>query len=100
MSRYFHDQNKRLVFVWLALMGLTLTSIVLGESSSLTVFSGLLICSVVMVKSLLVIDYFMGLKFSHQLLRKLLYSYFIIIPLLVGFGILMPEWVVALTSIR
>ncbi len=92
--------NQVLISVWVALLLCTLVSVLMAERADFTTFSAVLVCAIVALKSRLVIDYLIGLKFAHPRLRKVMLGYFYIIPFLIALGLVQPDWIVALTSLH
>tara|TARA_R110002072_G_scaffold101568_1_gene223677 strand:+ start:45138 stop:45425 length:288 start_codon:yes stop_codon:yes gene_type:complete len=93
-------ENKVLIGVWLVLLLCTLVSVLMAERADFTVISAVLVCVIVVIKSRLVIDYLIGLKFAHPRLRKVMLGYFYLIPLLIAIGAVRPDWIVAMTSLH
>lgn len=73
---------KRVDWVWLSLIALTLFSGWLGgyESSALHT---VVVAFVIATKGRLVIDYYMELPGAHPTLRRVMSLYFILVPLLI-----------------
>lgn len=92
--------NRVLVLVWLALMLATLISVGFAEGKHLSNLAAVFVCSIVVFKAQLVIDYLIGLKIAHPRIRKVMLGYVYLMPLLIVIGILFPEWIVRLTSLN
>lgn len=72
----------------------------MAEKADFTAVSSVLVCVIVALKSRLVIDYLMGLKWAHPRLRNVMLGYFQIIPFLIALGSIRADWIVALTSLN
>lgn len=93
-------ENRVLVRVWLVLLFCTLLSVVLAERENFTALAAIFVCLIVAIKSSLVIDYLIGLKRANPTLRKVMLTYFCLIPFLIALGEVFPEWVLAMTSVN
>ncbi len=93
-------ENRVLISVWLLLLFCTLISVLMAEQADFTAISAVLVCGIVSIKSNLVIDYLIGLKFAHPRLRKVMLGYFYLIPFLIALGSVRPDWIVAITSLH
>lgn len=93
-------KNSTLIAVWLALLLCTFISVMMAEGVNFTKFSAVLVCTIVIIKSHLVVDYLIGLKLAHPRLRKVMLGYFYLIPLLIALGAVRPDWIVAMTSLN
>jgi len=96
-------ENKRLIVTWLALLVLTSVSVVLVETAtaysiSSTVISGVLVCFVIALKGQLVIDNLIGLRLANKNIRRVMLSYFYVLPLLIALGIAFPDIIVSMTT--
>lgn len=92
--------NRVLVMVWLVLIGCTLVSVGFAEGENLSRLAAVFVCSIAVFKAQLVIDYLIGLKHAHSRIRKVMLGYVYLIPLIIMLGILIPEWIVRLTSLN
>ena len=92
--------NRVLILVWLILMLCTLISVGFAEGRHLSSLAAVFVCSIVVFKAQLVIDYLIGLKHAHPRIRKVMLGYVYLIPLLIVIGILFPEGIVRLTSLN
>lgn len=92
--------NSVLIGVWLALLLFTLMSVLMAEQVDFTALSAVLVCTIVVIKAHLVIDYLIGLKLVHPRLRKVMLGYFYFIPSLIALGAVRPDWIVSMTSLN
>ncbi|HQA09861.1 cytochrome C oxidase subunit IV family protein [Zoogloea sp.] len=76
-------QARRVTWVWLGLVALTLGSAWLGEGLASTGVTAGLVALIVAVKGQLVIRHYMGLTGSGSRLRRLMCLYFVVVPLLI-----------------
>lgn len=75
--------DKTLV-VWLVLIGLTLLSVLVGESRQPSVSATFFVCLIVLLKGRWVIQDFMNLRDAAPLTRRIVTGYFIVMTLMVG----------------
>lgn len=85
--------------IWLVLMVLTLLSVVVAEQQTAGAIMVLLVCGSFAVKGALVTEKLMGLYSANSNIRWLMLCYFIVLPVLVGTGILFPELVERMTTL-
>ena len=76
-------QKRRVTWVWLGLVGLTLGSAWLGEHALPAGLTALVVATIVGVKGLLVIRHFMGLTEASSRLRQVMRLYFVVVPVLI-----------------
>mgnify|MGYP007132384408 FL=1 len=98
------SDNKRLIITWLGLLALTSLSVFLAETSNASAITsntitGIFVCFIVALKGQLVIDHLIGLRFAHRSIRRVMLSYFYILPLLITLGMVFPDAVVSMTSL-
>lgn len=77
--------------LWLLLIVLTLFSAYMAEQANPGLDSILIMALVLAIKGRIIVDYFMELKNSHIVLRKLMQVYFYVIPALIILVYLFPE---------
>ncbi|AXS83018.1 MULTISPECIES: cytochrome C oxidase subunit IV family protein [Marinobacter] len=70
--------------VWLGLVGLTLLSVLVGESGPPSVMATFFICLIVLLKGRWIIRDFMGLRHAAPLTRWIITGYFFVMTSLVG----------------
>ncbi len=92
--------NSVLVVVWLVLIACTLVSVGFAEGENLSKLASVFVCAIAVFKAHLVIDYLIGLKYAHPRIRRVMLGYVYLIPLIIMLGILVPEWIVRLTSLN
>lgn len=83
--------SKSITFIWLVLIGLTLTSAFIAEGTPAHSLSTVFVCFIIAIKGQLVIDRLIGLRLENQKIRWVMLSYFYILPSLFVIGILFPE---------
>jgi hypothetical protein len=86
---YLYIKNiitERIFITWLALIILTLLSLLVTESHTPTVWTTFIVCLVVLLKTRMVMDHFMGLKHASRITRWIMNSYVYVMTLLVGFS--------------
>jgi len=83
--------SKSITFIWLVLVGLTLTSAFIAEGTPSNSLSIIFVCFIIAIKGQLVIDRLIGLRLENQKIRWVMLSYFYILPPLFVVGILFPE---------
>lgn len=76
--------GENLRVVWLALVGLTLLSVLIGESGQPSVIGTVFVCLVVVLKGRWVIRDFMNLRNAAPLPRRVVTGYFLVMTLMVG----------------
>jgi len=76
-------QERRVTWVWLGLVMLTLGSAWLGESMMSVGVTALLVASIVGVKGFLVIRHYMDLAEPGSRLRLVMRLYFVVVPLMI-----------------
>ncbi|WP_410330716.1 cytochrome C oxidase subunit IV family protein [Marinobacter sp.] len=77
-------KSERTNLVWLGLVGLTLLSVVVGESGPPSVMATFFICLVVLLKGRWIIRDFMGLRHAAPITRWIVTGYFFAMTSLVG----------------
>ena len=82
---------KVLNVVWLFVMAVTLLAAFIAESAEPGVWIVLALAATTSLKGHLVIDYFMGMQYENQRLRRIMKAYFIVIPLAAVVVYLFPE---------
>jgi len=82
---------KVLDYVWLVLMGLTLTSAWLAENEEPGFWVTLLVAVTIGIKGRLVVDRFMELHNAHPYIRFAMNFYFYVIPSMIMLVYLFPE---------
>jgi hypothetical protein len=86
-----HDAGNikpdRTNLLWLGLVGLTLLSVVVGESGPPSVLATFFICLVVLLKGRWIIRDFMGLRHAAPLTRRIVTGYFFAMTSLVGISV-------------
>ena len=93
------QSNKCLIITWLALLFCTLLSVLIAETSSINHFTGVFVCFIISLKGQLVIDHLIGLRVANIAIRRVMLSYFYILPLLIALGIVAPNIIVGMTSL-
>ena len=98
------SDNKRLLMTWLTLLALTSLSVVLAETSSSKALStntitGVIVCIIIALKGQLVIDQLVGLRQANRSIRRVMLSYFYILPLLIALGLAFPNIIVSITTL-
>lgn len=91
--------SKHLNTVWFSLILLTLVSAYIAESNNITPILMIVVGLTVSLKGYLVIDYFMDLKHAPQILRRLIQSYLMIIPMFIVLVSISSDWLRALTTL-
>ncbi len=86
-------------YLWLLLITLTLFSAYMAERSTPELMSVLIMAAVLAIKGRIIVDHFMELKHSHRLLRRLMQTYFYVIPALILLVYLFPEKIAKWTSL-
>jgi len=99
VKQFNMSENKRLVITWFSLLTMTLISALLAETSSINTVSGVFVCFIIAMKSQLVIDHMVGLRWAHKSIRRVMLSYFYILPLLISIGIIFPNFIVRMTTL-
>jgi len=93
------SSNKLLISVWLVLLFLCAVSALLAETSSINTISSIFVCFIIALKGQLVIDHLMGLRWANSTIRRVMISYFYILSFLIALGILLPEFIVDMTTL-
>ena len=91
--------EKRINYLWVFLVALTLFSAFMAEQNAVGLFSILIMASVLAIKGRIIVDHFMELKHSHKILRTLMQVYFYVIPLLIVLVYFFPEQIAKWTSL-
>ena len=77
--------------VWLCLMALTLISANFAESANTSIYTTLLVCTIVIIKGRWVINEFMGLKHASPLTRRIVKGYFYSMTCVVGLTVIYTQ---------
>ena len=85
------NKSSSITYIWLVLIGLTLTSAFIAESSPAHSVSIIFVCFIITIKGQLVIDRLIGLRLENQKIRKVMLAYLYILPPLFMAGMLFPE---------
>jgi len=93
------SNSKLLNSIWFSLMLLTLLSAYIAESDSIGPSLMIVVGLTVSLKGYLVIDYFMDLRHAPQILRRLIQSYLMIIPMLIVLVSISSDWLRVLTQL-
>ena len=88
--------SRHLDILWLCLMALTIINAAIAEQAEPSLFISFIICSIIILKARLVIDYFMELKEASPYIYHLMNAYFYIFPVLALIVWLFPEQLVDL----
>jgi cytochrome c oxidase subunit IV len=84
---------KQINNLWLILIVLTLFSAYMAEREASGLSSVSIMALVLAIKGRIIVDYFMELKHSHVVLRRLMQAYFYVIPLFIILVYLFPEYI-------
>jgi hypothetical protein len=85
------NKSSSITYIWLVLIGLTLTSAFIAEGTPAHSLSIIFVCFIIVIKGQLVIDRLIGLRLENQKIRWVMLAYFYILPQLFVVGILFPE---------
>jgi caa(3)-type oxidase subunit IV len=91
--------SRHLDILWLCLMILTIMNAAIAEQAEPSLLITVIICSIIVIKARLVIDYFMELKSASPYIYNLMNAYFYVFPLLALLVWLFPEKLVALIQL-
>ncbi len=91
--------EKKINYLWLFLIALTLFSAFMAEKNYAGLFSILIMAFVLAIKGRIIVDHFMELKHSHKILRTLMQIYFYVIPLLIILVYFFPEQIAKWTTL-
>ena len=91
--------TKRIDYLWLFLIGLTLFSAYMAERSTPGFASIAIMAAVLAIKGRIIVDHFMELKHAHKVLRTLMQVYFYVIPALIILVYLYPEKIAQWTAL-
>ncbi|MBL4797001.1 MAG: cytochrome C oxidase subunit IV family protein [Oleispira sp.] len=91
--------SRHLDILWLCLMILTIINAAIAEQAEPSFLVTLIICSIIVLKARLVIDYFMELKGASPYIYHLMNAYFYVFPVLALFVWLYPEQLVELIQL-
>ncbi len=91
--------EKRINYLWVFLIVLTLFSAFMAEQNYSGLFSVVIMAFVLAVKGRVIVDHFMELKHSHKILRTLMQVYFYVIPVLIILVYLFPEQIAKWTTL-
>ncbi len=90
---------NRLTVTWLVLMVLTFMGAFIAERVELSTLIVILVCSTIVMKGVMVIEYLMGLRSALLGIRWVMLSYFFILPPMIALSVLFPEVLAGLTSL-
>lgn len=88
--------SRHLDILWLGLIILTIVNAAIAEQAEPSLFITVIICSIIVIKARLVIDYFMELKGASPYIYNLMNAYFYVFPLLALLVWLFPDKLVEL----
>ncbi len=91
--------SRHLDILWLCLMALTIINAAIAEQAEPSFFITFIICSIIILKARLVIDYFMELKGASPYIYHLMNAYFYVFPVLALLVWLYPEQLVELIQL-
>ena len=74
-------QIKKLNYIWLLVMLITIVNAYIAESIEPTLFIVLVIAITISIKGHLIIDHFMALRHENPRLRAIMNAYFYFIPM-------------------
>ena len=94
------SQIKFINTLWLILIVLTLFSAYMAEQAKPGLSAVLIIAAVLAIKGRIIVDYFMELKHSNLILRRLMRLYFYVIPAMLVLVYLFPEKIAAWTTLQ
>jgi len=89
MNNIKPPENLFFTIIWLGLVALTVMTFSLGEAGMSGKGVMLTLLAITMIKSQLVVNYFMGLRKTKLLWRAMMFGYFIIVGGLVALAYLM-----------
>ena len=93
------QEIKLIDTLWLVLIGLTLLSAYMAERAEPGFISVAIMAAVLAVKGRIIVDHFMELKHAHKVLRRLMHTYFYVIPSLIIVVYLFPEQIAKWTTL-
>ena len=85
--------------LWLSLVALTLFSAFMAERADPGFISVAIMAVMLAIKGRIIVDHFMELKHAHKVLRRLMRTYFYVIPSLIIIVHLFPEYIAKLTTL-
>lgn len=85
------ESSRHLDILWVCLITLTIINAAIAEQAEPSFLVTLTICSIIVLKARLVIDYFMELKSASPYIYHLMNAYFYIFPILALLVWLFPE---------
>lgn len=91
--------EKRINYLWLFLIALTLFSAFMAERDTPGFSSIAIMALVLAIKGRIIVDHFMELKHSHKILCTLMQVYFYVIPALIILVYLFPEQIAKWTTL-
>ncbi|GLQ31975.1 cytochrome C oxidase subunit IV family protein [Litoribrevibacter albus] len=91
--------SKHLDRLWLAMIAMTLLNAFIAEKAEPSALIAVVICSMIVIKARLVIDYFMELKEASPYIYYLMNAYFYIFPFIALLVWLYPEPLAELTRL-
>ena len=94
-----HQSSRHLDILWVCLMVLTIINAAIAEQAEPSFLVTLVICSIIVLKARLVIDYFMELKSASPYIYHLMNAYFYVFPVLALLVWLFPEQLVELIQL-
>jgi len=93
-------EKNRINFYWIILLALTFFATFIAEAATPSNFIVLVICFTISIKGRLVIDEFMGLREAKPIIRYIMHSYFILLPVFISICVIFPEFLSHLTTIK
>lgn len=78
MKRFFRAET-----IWLCLLGLTLMGAWLSENATHGTGLAGVVALLIALKGRLVIDYYMGMREANRRIRRVLYGFIVLVPLMV-----------------
>jgi hypothetical protein len=85
--------------IWLALLGLTASGAWLGETGGRGWALTLTVAFLIALKGRLVIDHYMEMRHANRSIRRVLYAFVVVVPLLVILTHAFGELIARLTTI-
>ena len=92
-------QAKPVDYLWVLLVSLTLFSAYIAERVEPSLMSITIMAVVLAIKGRIIVDHFMELKNANKILRRLMHSYFYVIPSLIIVVYLFPETIARWTTL-
>ncbi len=87
-------------FLWLVLMGLTLASAWIAESTEPSLLVTMIIALVIAFKGRMVVNYFMELHNANHHIRNWMNAYFYVLPIMIVLVFLFPDVIARLTALQ